>query len=146
MLAEIGVFRMNPKTTTDGGDEVELRNLGTEGQGSDLSDRSPYKLTQIVLPLGVGAKVSIGKRVGLAFEMGMRKTFTDSIADVGSNTYVDPVLLAAANGPLSAELSNRSLSGDRYGRRGDPAFKDWYFFGGAMITFSLGNPTICYSH
>lgn len=36
ILAEIGLFRMNPKTKTDGESEVELQSLGTEGQGSSL--------------------------------------------------------------------------------------------------------------
>lgn len=146
LMAQLGVFRMNPMTKTDGGDEVELRTIGTEGQGSDLSTSSQYNRTQVVLPFGVGAKVSLGKRVGLGFEFGVRKTFTDYIDDVGSANYLDPVALAAANGPLAAELSNRSLSGDRFGVRGDAKTKDWYFFAGGMITFTLGNPTICYSH
>lgn len=146
LLAEIGIFKMNPKTFTDDGDEVELRSLGTEGQGSELNSKSPYKLTQLVLPIGVGAKMSLSKRVGIGFEMGLRKTFTDYIDDVGSDNYVDPVLLSAANGPTAAALSNRSLSGDRFGQRGDSSFKDWYFFAGGMLTISLGNPTICWTH
>lgn len=146
VLAEIGVFHMNPKTYTDAGDEVELRTVGTEGQGSDLNSKSQYKLTQLVIPLGIGAKFSLGKRVGMSLEFGVRKTFTDYIDDVGASSYVDPVALAAANGPLAAQLSNRSISGDRFGKRGDSRTKDWYFFAGGMITISLGNPSICYSH
>ena len=140
VLAEIGVFRMNPKTNYNGA-EVELRPLGTEGQGTSLNSKKHYGLTQICIPLGVGAKFSIGRRAGLNLELGIRKTFTDYIDDVGADTYVDADILAAENGPLAAELSNRS--GSRYGKRGNAGTKDWYMFGGVMFTFSLGNPEKC---
>lgn len=140
ILAEIGVFRMNPKTEYNGG-IVDLRPLGTEGQGTSLNSKGHYSLTQICIPLGVGAKFSLGKRAGLNLELGIRKTFTDYLDDVGADSYVDPVVLAAESGPLSAALSNRS--GDRYGKRGNSATKDWYMFGGVAFTFSLGDPAKC---
>lgn len=143
LLAEIGVFRMNPKTVYNGS-EVALNGLGTEGQGTSLNGKGAYSLTQLCIPIGVGAKLSLGSRVGLTCEIGLRKTFTDYIDDVGADTYVDPAVLAAENGPLAAELSNRS--GDPFGRRGNSATKDWYVFAGAMLTFRLGSPTNCYSH
>lgn len=146
LLAEIGVFRMNPKAISDDGTEVELQPLGTEGQGSPLSTKSHYNLTQIAIPLGVGAKISLGDAASINFEFGIRKTFTDYIDDVGSSYYVDPTLLAAENGPTSAAMSNRSLSGSRFGKRGNSSTKDWYVFSGMMITFRLGKPTKCYSH
>jgi hypothetical protein len=142
LLAELGVFRMNPKTSY-GGTEVALRDLGTEGQGTSLNSKSYYNLTQVCIPLGVGAKLSLGSRVGLNFEFGIRKTFTDYLDDVGADAYVDPVALAAENGPLAAELSN--LSGNRYGQRGNASTKDWYVFSGMMLTFRLGRPTKCYN-
>lgn len=145
ILAEIGIFQMNPKTIYNG-NEIELQPLGTEGQGSSLSSKGEYSLTQLCVPLGIGAKVSLGKRAALCIEYGIRKTFTDYIDDVGSNSYVDPVLLAAENGPLSSELSNRSLDGSRYGKRGTSSTSDWYTFCGAMLTFRLGNPSICFDH
>ena len=37
VLAEIGLFRMNP-TTEYNGDQIELQPLGTEGQGSSFND------------------------------------------------------------------------------------------------------------
>lgn len=141
ILAEIGVFRMNPKTVHNGA-EVELRPLGTEGQGTSLNNRKHYSLTQLCLPLGIGAKFSLGQRVGLNLEIGIRKTFTDYLDDVRADSYVDPVVLAAESGPLSAELSNRS--GDPYGKRGDARTKDWYIFAGMMLTFRLGSPKICW--
>ena len=141
LLAEIGVFRMNPKTVYEG-IEVELRDLGTEGQGTSLSSRSYYNLTQLCIPIGIGAKLSLGHKVSLNFEIGVRKTFTDYIDDIGSNTYVNPTILAAENGPLSANLSN--LSDDQYGQRGNSLTKDWYVFAGAMVTFRLGKHSKCF--
>lgn len=144
LLAELGVFRMNPKTYADDGSEIELQPLGTEGQGTSLNSRKHYSLTQISIPFGVGCKISLGKRASLNFEFGLRKTFTDYIDDVGSSSYVDPVQLAAESGPLVSSLSNRSLSGSRYGRRGDASTKDWYVFSGMMIMIRLGQPSICW--
>lgn len=143
MVAEIGLFRMNPKAIGDNGNEVELQPLGTEGQGTSLSDRNPYSLTQLVVPLGVGVKLSIGESASLNFEVGLRKTFTDYIDDIGSDSYVDPDLLAAENGPLAATMSNRTLNNERFGRRGDASTNDWYVFSGAMLTFRLGRPSKC---
>lgn len=140
ILAEIAVFRMNPKTMYNGS-EVALRPLGTEGQGTSLNSKNHYNLTQVSIPLGVGAKVSLGERAGLNFEIGIRKTFTDYLDDVGADNYVDQAVLAAESGPLAAELSN--LSGDRYGKRGNAATRDWYIFAGMMVTFSLGDPAKC---
>jgi hypothetical protein len=141
ILAEIGVFRMNPKTTYYG-NEIELRPLGTEGQGTSLNSKKHYSLTQVCIPLGVGAKLSISEYVGFSFEIGIRKTFTDYIDDVGANSYVDPEQLALESGPIAADLSNQS--GDRYGKRGNASTKDWYIFAGGMLTFRLGKPSNCF--
>ncbi|HIP31945.1 MAG TPA: hypothetical protein EYG86_04205 [Crocinitomicaceae bacterium] len=143
VLAELAVFRMNPKTVVNGA-EIELRNLGTEGQGTPLNKKGYYSLTQISIPIGVGAKLSLSKRIGLNLEIGLRKTFTDYIDDVGSDSYVDPVALSVVSSPTTVVLSNRS--GNLYGQRGNASNKDWYLFAGAMITFSLGQPGKCYSH
>jgi hypothetical protein len=133
---------MNPKTEING-DMVELQPLGTEGQGSDLSSKNNYSLTQLCIPLGVGVKFALGKKAALSLEYGIRKTFTDYLDDVGSGSYVDPSLLSVANGPLAADLSNRSLDGDRFGKRGNASTKDWYTFFGGSLTFRLGKPNKC---
>lgn len=144
ILAEVGLFRMNPMTEYNG-DLIELQPLGTEGQGSSLSSKGNYSLTQLTVPLGVGFKLSLGKKVSLNFEYGIRKTFTDYLDDVASNTYVNAEQLAVENGPLAADLSNRSLDGSRYGKRGTSSTSDWYSFFGAMLTFKLGKESICFN-
>lgn len=142
LLAEIGVFRMNPMTRFDG-EDIELQPLGTEGQGSSLSKRGNYSLTQLCIPLGFGAKLSLGKWASINFELGVRKTFTDYLDDVHSNTYVNPEVLATENGTLTATLSNRSLDRSMFGKRGTASSKDWYVFSGLMVTFKLGKRKGC---
>lgn len=144
LLAEVGVFRMNPRAVGANGNEVDLQPLGTEGQGTSLSGNNPYSLTQLTIPIGVGVKLSIGEKASLNFEIGLRKTFTDYIDDIGSDSYVDPDLLAAENGPLAAEMSNMSLNNERFGRRGDSSTNDWYVFSGMALTFRLGKPAKCF--
>lgn len=141
LFAQLGLFRMNPKTDYNG-DQIELQPLGTEGQGTSLSSKSRYNKIQLVVPLGIGARVSLGKSASLGIEFGLRKTFTDYLDDVGADTYVDPDLLMAESGPLASELSNRS--GSRFGKRGTSSTKDWYVFSGATLTFRLGKPSNCH--
>lgn len=140
---EIAYFRMNPMTAYNGND-LELRSLGTEGQGTSLSDKKPYNLNQISLPVGIGVKFNLKKRLAISVEYGIRKTFTDYLDDVSGN-YVDPGILAEENGPIAAELSNPSLDGStRTGfNRGNSATKDWYAFYGLMITFKPFKYKIC---
>jgi hypothetical protein len=142
ILAEIGLFQMNPKSVVDG-KEYELRGIGTEGQGSSLTKKNSYSKTQLVLPIGFGAKFSLGARASFNLEFGLRKTFTDYLDDVHNDSYVDPIVLAAENGPLAARIANQSLDGDQYGYRGNSRTKDWYVMFGAMLTFRLGSPDQC---
>ncbi len=142
LLAEIGLFHMNPKAMYNG-DWVELQPLGTEGQGSSLSSKRNYSLTQLSIPLGVGCKLSLGKRASLSLEYGIRKTFTDYIDDVKANTFVDRGALEQENGSVAAALANRNINGDDYGKRGNAVTKDWYTFFGAMLTFRIGKPNLC---
>lgn len=142
LIAEIGFFQMNP-TAEFNGEVIELQSLGTEGQGTELSSRGAYSKTQLCVPLGFGCKFSLGKNVSLSMEYGIRKTFTDYLDDVHADRYINMDDLAATNGPLAAAMSNRSLDGSRYGKRGNPRTKDWYAFFGMMLTFKLGRPPIC---
>jgi hypothetical protein len=143
ILTEIGVFRMNPMTKYDG-DKVALQPLGTEGQGTSLSSKGNYNLTQLCVPIGVGGRITLGKWMTLNLEIGLRKTFTDYLDDVHSDSYADPSVLLEENGVSSAALSNQSLDGSKYGKRGTASSKDWYVFSGFMLTFKLGKKNICH--
>lgn len=143
----VAVFRFNPYTFDSTGGKYYLQPLSTEGQGlSAYPDRKPYKRTQLAIPFGAGIRLRMSEKVTLAYEFGLRKTFTDYLDDV-STTYVDPVALAAAKGAKAVELSYRG--GEL--KNGDPAYpvdgtvrggakyKDWYYFSGITVTIGLGN-------
>lgn len=138
--------RINPKTEFDG-NEVALQPLGTEGQASGLprTKNNRYSLNQFTVPLGIGLKFNLRARVAMSIEYGIRKTFTDYMDDVSGN-YVNRDFLRESNGPLAADLSDRSLvvSGDHSGtNRGNSVAKDWYAFYGIMITIKPFKKDIC---
>lgn len=137
--------RINPKTELDGV-EYSLQPLATEGQGSSLpgTENNRYSLNQFTVPLGIGLKFNLRSRVAMSIEYGIRKTFTDYIDDVSGN-YLDIDEATGLNGPLSAELSDRSLSsGSKAGlNRGTSLNKDWYSFYGIMLTFKPFKKDIC---
>ena len=147
MIVQLSAFYFNPKAELNG-QWYELQPLGTEGQGTSLSSRSQYSRVQVSVPMGLGVKFNVRKKVQISLEYGARLTFTDYLDDV-RGTYVDPVELAAINGNVAATLSDRSLNstgvnGRNVGaRRGDGAFRDWYSFFGIGITFKLGQRPVC---
>jgi len=131
------VFFYNPRTDYEG-DWYDLQPLGTEGQGTTgYPDRTPYSLTQLAIPFGVGFKFSLSKNASLGIEYGIRKTFTDYLDDV-STTYADTSGLKAENTRIAMLLSDRS--GRYYPEgynRGDENNKDWYTFLGVTLTFKI---------
>ena len=146
LFYEIAYFRMNPTVKNQSGDEIALQELGTEGQGTSLNSKKPYSLNQISIPLGIGIKFNLKKRVAVSFEYGVRKTFTDYLDDV-SGEYVNPTQLAELRGPLAAELADPSLNSQSAStvglNRGNSNTKDWYVMYGAMITFKPWRKDIC---
>ncbi len=125
------------------GEEVELQPLGTEGQGlDDYPER--YKLTRFAVPIGAGVEVGIGKGFSIGLEASARLTFFDHLDDV-SGAYVDPALLVAEYGPLSAALADRSaeLEGGTLNRpgafRGDPGDNDWFYIGSVTLSYRFGH-------
>jgi len=140
IFAGIAGFQFNPQANY-GNQWIDLKALSTEGQGTSLNHTKPYSLYQVSLPFGLGFKLALSKQIGIGFEWGARKTFTDYLDDV-SGTYVDPILLSKEKGGLSALLSNRTKNpadfiADTGKLRGNPNTKDWYFFYGIVISFKL---------
>lgn len=139
----ISLFSFNPKANYNG-IWFELQPLGTEGQGTiAYLDKKKYSLAQISIPIGAGIKYDISKKVNLAFEWGIRKTFTDYIDDV-STTYANPIAISSEKGAVASRLSDMSLDSDtkyaNVGRqRGNSKNNDFYAFAGAMLTFKLGS-------
>ncbi len=144
MFLDMGIFKMNPRTNYNG-EMVNLRSIGTEGQGSELSDLKRYSLIQFVIPFGIGFKINLGKRAALTVEYGIRKTFTDYLDDVGEGDFINREELILQNGNIAAELSDRSPADvNMTGKRGNPATKDWYSMFGIGVTFKLGKPNTCF--
>lgn len=104
LTAGISAFWFNP-TTEYQGREIKLQPLGTEGQGM-VGRPDKYRLNNLAIPFGVGAKFILTEGVNLGVELVFRKAFTDYIDDV-STIYVNYDDLSSANGILSARLSNR---------------------------------------
>jgi hypothetical protein len=119
----IGVLYMNPKTMYNGS-LVALQPVQTEGV--------KYSKLQPVIPFGGGMKIKVGPFFNVAFEAGMRKTFTDYIDDVSVKSYPDPATLSS---DLARTLSNRS--GISAGIRGNPDTKDWYFLANVRLQYYL---------
>jgi len=119
----LGVLYMNPKALYNGS-LVALQPLQTEGV--------KYSKIQPVIPFGGGMKLKVGPFFNVAFEAGLRKTFTDYIDDVSSKTYIDPSKLSS---DLARALSNRS--GNPGGLRGNPETKDWYFLMNVKLQYYL---------
>jgi len=147
LFGGVAVYHFDPYAFDSVGRKVFLQPLSTEGQGlSQYPDRKPYKLTQFAVPLGAGVKFRVGYNTVLAYEVGLRKIFTDHLDDV-STTYVDPFVLAAARGPKAVEMSYRAgelnegdpnypLEGTV---RGGSEFKDWYYFTGFTVYIGINS-------
>ncbi len=82
---------INGQPLAEAGKWVDLQPLGTEGQHSDLADDAanhgikPYKLVQIAIPFGLGARFRLNEVMDFSAEIGFRYTFTDYLDDVSQN-------------------------------------------------------------
>jgi hypothetical protein len=146
LFGGVALFHFNPYAYDTLGRKVYLHALSTEGEGlSQYPGRKPYALTQLSIPFGGGIKFRVSDRVVLAYEIGMRKTFTDYLDDV-STTYVDQGTLLAARGPEAVEMAyrgNEVAEGKPYPAdgtmRGHAKFKDWYYMSGLRLTIALND-------
>jgi hypothetical protein len=148
----VGMFKYNPQGTDPlTGEWVYLKPLRTEGQGmTQFPDRKEYKLTQMNIPMGFGAKYFLSDNVNVALEVLHRQTFTDYIDDV-STKYIDPSLfyqyMPLQQAQLAQRMANKSgnngVSTSPYfapGRkRGDPNNNDAYYSVNIKLGFRLGN-------
>jgi hypothetical protein len=139
----IGVFHFNPQgSLTDANGKktwYDLKPLHTEGEGfAEYPKRKNYSLTQVNIPMGVGAKYFISDRVNISLEVLHRQTFTDYLDDV-STEYIDPDLfdkyLSSQNAAIARQIHDKvrgivTPAVTRYEpgiQRGDPYQNDAYF-------------------
>jgi hypothetical protein len=136
----VGLIVFNPMAKYEG-EWVELRELGTEGQGLEGYDKK-YNLVQFAVPMLFGLKYSIGGRLNIALEVGYRFTTTDYLDDV-STIYPSKKILVNTS-ELAVALSNRTeeytgISANHLvgTRRGNANNKDGYLTLGVRVSFSL---------
>jgi Domain of unknown function (DUF6089) len=133
-----GIFTYDPYAYLKGR-KVQLRPLGTEGQGTNT-----YSSMAISIPFGGGVKYAINERMNIAFEVLHRFTNTDYLDDV-SKTYVDPVIFPPNpdGSPSDAQLLyDRSYElGEPIGKpgrqRGNSKQKDQFVTAMIHLTFNL---------
>lgn len=151
IFAGAAMYLYNPRPIEGG---VNLRDLGTEGQGYDDRE-APYGNTAFAIPFGLGLKISLGSRIGLGFEWGMRKTFNDYLDDISTSYYLDLYgynpdegIYYAPNPENPVEIISFPITEDVYysdptfshksgEKRGNEYNKDWYAFYGVSLTFKI---------
>lgn len=138
LFAGPGVFFFDPKAPYNG-EMVALADLRTEGQSKN------YSLFGLAAVFGFGFKYSINSRIGLNFDWGMRKTYTDYIDDISTTYYVDFDNQSAAFGEKEL-LSDSSPIKHKPGmQRGNSENNDWYSVAGITIIyrFTIGEKSTC---
>jgi hypothetical protein len=102
---------LNGNALPEAGKWIDLKPLGTEGQNGGLASTDvnagikSYKLIQLAIPFGLGARFRINEVMDFSAELGFRYLFTDYIDDVSQN-YVD--LSVFGGNELAKAMSYRS--------------------------------------
>lgn len=130
VYAGIGMFFFKPSS---GG--VELQPIGTEGQQTGYEGRKPYSLIGFNIPFGIGVKVGISRKIGMAAFWEMHKTFSDYLDDISTTYYLDGAVIDP-NDPQQY-LSDPTMSYQPGMQRGNSRNQDWYSFYGITITYKF---------
>ncbi len=137
MYGGASVFMFNPKGNVNG-TFMELRPLGTEGQGNvAYPARKQYSKIGFAIPFGIGIKYSLGSFVGLSIDWSMHKTFTDYLDDVSTTYYLDLAGTTPGEVTAGALASDPSLRHNAGMQRGDSTNDDWYSVISASISLRL---------
>lgn len=132
---------------------VNLYDLHIEGDGvpTDAYENAPkkYSLWQIAIPMGIGIKWDIGRRLALGVEYVYRYTFTDYLDNV-SGKYVDPIVYTHPSLGMSEQqiaiatqmqdkswLIDPTVKRTHGDQRGNPAVKDSYSTFGVTLIFKV---------
>ncbi|MBX2921042.1 MAG: hypothetical protein KF746_02530 [Chitinophagaceae bacterium] len=148
VFAGASLYHFSPYTYDTSGGRRWLVGYRTEGQGlTGFPDRKVYALNQLSIPFGGGIKFAVNQNISIGWEFRFNKTFTDYLDDV-STTYIDRAALQAAKGNKAVELAYRGGEVNHANTypaagtpRGNPKTKDWYYFSGITVSYSLfGRP------
>lgn len=137
----LGFFAFNPKINF-GGQILELRPLGTEGQGLD-GYPNRYNRSQFNLPFGAGINILINDRLTIGAEMIFRATLSDYLDDISDAQLVYGDILTN-KGELAARISNPLLDPANtenltvsYARGGE--HNDWYIIPALTLSWRIKN-------
>lgn len=114
---------------------ISLRSVGTEGQNVGYQDRKPYGSVSVSIPFGLGAKISLAKRLGIQVYWEMHKTFNDYLDDVSTTYYLDGRSIVPED--QAGVLSDPTLNHEPGMQRGNASTKDWYAFFGIAVTYKF---------
>jgi hypothetical protein len=136
----VGIFNYDPFAYLQG-QKYNLRQLGTEGQGSPAyPERKQYSSMAFSVPFGVGIKYALNERINVGFEVVHRFTNTDYLDDVSSTYVEESVFPRNPDGSATPALllSDRSYEtgapiGGKGIQRGNSRQKDQF----ATATFTL---------
>ncbi len=134
----------NPKAQLDG-KWYELQPLGTEGQGIE-DNPAPYEKYAIGIPVGIGVKYFVNKKISVGVEISNTYTNSDYIDDV-HGSYFDNDKIRNKYGEKAALLADRHLDYDGNPHtvpkpsglkiRGNSKYNDAFIFTLITLTYSL---------
>jgi hypothetical protein len=144
LFSGIGIFYYNPKEELNG-TWYSVKKYHTEGQGLPGGPKQ-FSNFNVAIPIGIGARYAINKRLSIGAEFSVRKTFTDYIDGV-SGTYYDKAKLQQAYGATAVALADPSLgtipgatspNGDGSGaKRGNSKYKDSYMLFTVNVNYKI---------
>lgn len=139
LFGGVAGFIFNPQGIYEG-EYYDLQPIGTEGQGlAAYPERTPYRLTELAIPVGAGLKFAINDKWNLGVEVGARKTFTDYLDDV-STTYVNDADIVEAGGVIALGLANKTGMPKSLGQvRGGEEYNDLYLTTAITISYNFSD-------
>jgi hypothetical protein len=114
---------------------ISLRTMGTEGQNVGFQGRTPYGSVSVSIPMGLGVKISLAKRLGMQVYWEIHKCFNDYLDDVSTTYYLDYRNIPA--GDQAGITSDPTLNHEPGMQRGNPSNKDWFSFYGVAFTYKF---------
>jgi hypothetical protein len=97
-----------------------------------------YNLGSVVIPFGGGVKYRLNDRWCLAAELGFRPSMTDYLDKIDSSLPASPRYQPPAD-PSTGQIPPYGIN------FGNPNTKDWYYFMGITISYTLSNVK-CYAY